>query len=61
MSFKKDFVEKFEAKVLEAMDDITLATFGQEWNGWKDEDLRDILPVIRKQAERVFVRLTSKE
>ena len=55
MNFEK-FYEKFENMVLEGLDKAVEAALGEEKAGWHDDDLSLILPIIKKQAIRIWDR-----
>ena len=49
----EDFYEAFEKRILNAMDDAA-ADFLHLDGGWADEDLPNIIPFIKKQAEKLY-------
>lgn len=52
---KEEFIEIFEKKILDAMDESAVQEL-DGGKGWLDGELPSFLPAIRKQAERAYNR-----
>ena len=57
ISTKESFLEDFEKEILSRIDNFAESYVNMRGAGWKDRDLPDLLPAIKKHGEVLYKRI----